>query len=217
MKKIGERIKLERKRLGLTQKDFLLKIYMSETSTATLRRWEQGKDVPDLKTLVYMAELFGCDVGYLIADYDQRNHVTADIRSALGISELAIERLRNLKGAPISGAARRKDGKIYLTGPNHVLSELILSKHFTRLLFQLGRYIMFSGDTAESIEKDNNFSIEDEAYKRTINYLRTQKYLVVPRTQVADMYLQSASDTLKTMFREVQERIREESDNGTKK
>lgn len=43
-----------------------------------------------------MAELFNCDIGYLLGDYDERDRETADIKEVTGLSEIAIERLRRM-------------------------------------------------------------------------------------------------------------------------
>lgn len=217
MKKIGERIKLERKRLGLTQKDFLLKIYMSETSTATLRRWEQGKDLPDLKTLVYMAELFDCDIGYLIADYNERRRISTDICLATGLSEIAVNSLMQFKDSPISCIAKRKNGQMYFLSPQRIISALLGSKQFKRFIDQLNNYLRFSGDIAEKIKNDEDFSTQDPGYRRTINYFWGQGYEIISRQKVAEMYLQSAADTLKVMYQEIHEEIMEGTDNVTEK
>lgn len=93
--KIGGRIKEERDKLGLTQKEFLTKIYKSEQSTKSLSSWEKGDHIPDLDSIALMAELFNCDIGYLLCDYDERNRDTADIVKVTGLSEPAANRLRD--------------------------------------------------------------------------------------------------------------------------
>lgn len=93
---IGQRIKKNRKMLNMTQMELLEKVYLSEKSVASLRKWEKGERLPDLETLARMAEVFDCDIGYLLCDYDEKHHVTADIREQTGLSEEAVVSLLNL-------------------------------------------------------------------------------------------------------------------------
>lgn len=97
---IGERIKKERERLGLSKKKLLTEIYMSEASHKTLTAWEEGERIPDLDTLTRMADLFECDMGYLLGDYDEHRRVTADVCAETGLSEDAVYFLRELKENP---------------------------------------------------------------------------------------------------------------------
>lgn len=95
-KLVGSRIKEERQRMGLKPKEFLVEIYKSEQSHKMLTEWETGKRMPDLDSLARMAELFDCDIGYLLGDYDEHHRDTADIKKDTGLSEFAIERLKSM-------------------------------------------------------------------------------------------------------------------------
>lgn len=93
---IGQRISAERLAHKMGKKEFLRNLFMSESSDKTLRAWESGERIPDLTSLVRMAEIFQCDIGYLLCDYDERHRDTADIKKATGLSEFAIERLKSM-------------------------------------------------------------------------------------------------------------------------
>lgn len=95
-KKIGERIKEQRLVAGLNRKEFLPKIYMSPSSYKTLAKWESGEKVPDLESLVRMSDLFGCDIGYLLGDYDEKHHSTADVSKQTGLSGNAVEKISDM-------------------------------------------------------------------------------------------------------------------------
>lgn len=90
---MGKRIKYEREKAGLSKKELLVKIYMSESSHKTISSWENGKSLPDLNSLARMADLFGCDIGYLLCDYDERTRDIADASKVTGLSPGAIEQL----------------------------------------------------------------------------------------------------------------------------
>lgn len=88
---VGKRIEKERKHLGLSQKDLLTKIFKSEKSHKTLAAWEKGDRLPDLDSLALMADLFQCDIGYLLGDYDEHTRTSADIVEETGLSEAAVD------------------------------------------------------------------------------------------------------------------------------
>lgn len=94
---IGKRIKENRKRLKLTQTELLAKVYLSEKSVASLRKWERGERLPDLTTLARMAELFDCDMGYLLGDYEESDFSSHKVCEYTGLSEQALENISSLK------------------------------------------------------------------------------------------------------------------------
>lgn len=102
---IGERIKQERSDRGWSKKKMLKEIYMAESSIKTLNAWEAGERIPDLNSIVRMAEVFQCDVGYLLGDYSTKRHLNADICQTTGLSEGSINFLRNMKQWGITSEA----------------------------------------------------------------------------------------------------------------
>ena len=90
---IGSRIKKEREDLGLSKNELLPKIYKSEKSHKMLTAWENGERLPDLDSIALMANLFNCDIGYLLGDYNERHYIAADICYRTGLSEKAVESL----------------------------------------------------------------------------------------------------------------------------
>lgn len=93
VKEVGRRIAEERKKLQLSRKELLPKIYKSEKSHKMLASWENGERLPDLDSIALMAELFDCDIGYLLGDYTERRRVVADVCKETGLSEQAVSRL----------------------------------------------------------------------------------------------------------------------------
>lgn len=108
-KLIGSRIKEEREHLGLTQTELLNRIYKSEKSHKTLTAWETGKRLPDLDSLALMADIFHCDIGYLLGDYNEHTRVSSDIVKETALSEKAVELLVKLAlvNKSISGTLSR--------------------------------------------------------------------------------------------------------------
>lgn len=67
---------------------------MINVSRHTLSKWERGETQPTLSDLYNLCNLFGCDVGYLLGEYDCKTRIAADIQAETGLSEKAIERIR---------------------------------------------------------------------------------------------------------------------------
>lgn len=63
----------------------------------TVSSWESGNTTPSLKNLFQMCELYGCELGYLLGEYDCKTRKTADIKAETGLSEKSIERLKTEK------------------------------------------------------------------------------------------------------------------------
>ncbi|MCC8196236.1 MAG: helix-turn-helix domain-containing protein [Ruminococcus sp.] len=62
-KKIGEFLKELRKEKGLTQEQLAEKFYVSNR---TVSRWETGSNLPDISTLIELADFYNCDIREII-------------------------------------------------------------------------------------------------------------------------------------------------------
>lgn len=94
-KRIGARIKTERKRLDLTQEKFAEKLTelldCKDITQNTVSNWESGKNLPPTERIIAMSMKFGCDCGYLLCDYEQRTHNSVEMCKATGLSELSVQ------------------------------------------------------------------------------------------------------------------------------
>ena len=105
-RKIGERIATERKKRGWSQEVFGEKLSKKmDWSTAAgqnkISNWENGKHLPSsLDVFLAMSQIFGCDCGYLLCDYDERTHDSAEICKATGLSDRSVECLCSLNTWP---------------------------------------------------------------------------------------------------------------------
>ena len=93
---IGERIRKNRKSLGLSQEQFAEKI--SQTTHKPLKRqtvagWENGEPVKKLEQLAAMCNLFQCDMSYLLCECDTKRLASQSLSQTLGLSEWAIDTL----------------------------------------------------------------------------------------------------------------------------
>lgn len=97
-KAIGKRIKQERLAAGIkSQSDFAEKLSLSEKSRQTIGKWENGKTLPSLVDFTFMCNIFKCELGYLLCEYDCKTREATDIQAVTGLSENAINLLSNLK------------------------------------------------------------------------------------------------------------------------
>ncbi len=96
-KKIGKRIRYERRKCGFTsQEDFAEKLGMSASSRQTIGKWENGQQLPSIDDFFIMCELFECELGYLLCEYDCKTRENTDIYQATGLSEKAINVIKTL-------------------------------------------------------------------------------------------------------------------------
>ena len=88
---LGANIVMYRKRLGLTQAGLAEKLNYSDKAVS---KWERGESIPDVLTLVQLAELFEVTVNDLLIDPDALPEPTHKVEK---IMEKAVERATKSK------------------------------------------------------------------------------------------------------------------------
>lgn len=91
---IGARLREQRKLHGLTQKELADKIGCTEQ---TCRNWEKGETLPETDRLLLLSELYSVSCDFLLCRIDEKNHDNKFIHEEIGLSEAAIECLRESK------------------------------------------------------------------------------------------------------------------------
>lgn len=89
-----EVFKRERERAGYTQKSFAESF---DVSLDTVRNWEQGRKVPEIKTIERLCNEFGCEPDYLLGRMENSTHDIQFICNQTGLSEDAVLALSRLK------------------------------------------------------------------------------------------------------------------------
>ena len=90
---IGANIAAHRKRLGLTQAGLAEKLNYSDKAVS---KWERGESIPDVLTLMQLAEQFEIRVGDLLEDPNALPEETTPFQQAMGqVSEKALKRKAN--------------------------------------------------------------------------------------------------------------------------
>lgn len=91
LKKIGTRIRVARKALGLSQKKLADELGVTER---TVRHWELGTSLADTIALADMSALFGLSTDYLLGMSDFTKPENKFLSEQLGISDKAATNLR---------------------------------------------------------------------------------------------------------------------------
>lgn len=107
VQQIGKRIKTERRKKKLSQEKLaeVISSIMAEsdpdykgTEQNTVSNWEKGVSPPPLPKLIALSEIFDCDIGYLLCDYDEPKRDLADVVEQTGLSGKAATRLKTMAG-----------------------------------------------------------------------------------------------------------------------
>ena len=107
VRQIGKRIKDERRKKKLSQQklaDAISSIMVDSdpdykgTEQNTVSNWEKGVSLPPLSKLIALSEIFDCDLGYLLCDYDEPKRDLDDVVEQTGLSGKAATRLKTMAG-----------------------------------------------------------------------------------------------------------------------
>jgi len=91
--RIGDNIALYRKRAGLTQAGLAEKLNYSDKAVS---KWERGESIPDVLTLMQLAEVFSISVNDLLEDPNQLPGNPGKLEKAMTqVSEKALKRKAN--------------------------------------------------------------------------------------------------------------------------
>ena len=91
--RIGKNIAMHRKQIGLTQAGLAEKLNYSDKAVS---KWERGESIPDLLTLMQMADLFQIPMGDLMEDPNQLPGNPGKLEKAMTqVSEKALKRKAN--------------------------------------------------------------------------------------------------------------------------
>lgn len=190
---IGKRIRKERKLAGFTQSEFAEKLYLSAESRQRITKWESGNVLPDLNYLLKMCDLFECELGYLLCEYDCKTRLTTDIQKEIGLSENAISILRTLNNAFYPSSSEF----------TNTLDKIICSPNFEKLLkITLTHIFDFN---------DKNFHIDDEVINICASNFNCQK------TDVTEYFKVSSESLLKETFLEIVSEISLSANNKYKR
>ena len=124
----------------------------------TLSAWENGKANIELGDLIKLCELFNCEVGYLLCEYDTPYRVQSDISEQTQLSTKAIENIMK---------SRDNHKKLFGNGKNS-LDELLSSDDFIAMLESVEAYRMLK---SRNVDKNMIDAKAFALYKDFINII----------------------------------------------
>lgn len=183
---IASRIKEEREALGLTKEGLAERLNVNRNTITSWERQDIKGRYPPLEDLARMCDLFNCELGYLLGEYNCKTRAATDIQAETGLSERAIDRLRE----------EAQKSEIF----RGTLSELIESPLFYSLVLGLAdykRYMSFSPEMRADVGSEN-MSISDLS-----RMITPAGWAVLSSGDAAEYWLQRAYETFCNMAREI--------------
>ena len=94
LKEFGQRLKnCRRKNTKMTQGEFADKLNKHDK---TIKNWEQGLHLPELKDLADICKLLNCNADYLLGNIDESTHDLHFIAQETGLTEQSIKKIQNM-------------------------------------------------------------------------------------------------------------------------
>lgn len=196
MEEVGKRIQSERKRCIIDGKSMSLDQLAEKISVArqTISKWEKGEGAgPTVWDLLRMCEVFGCDYGYLVGDYDCRTRTATDIQAETGLSEFAVINLLIAAGGPFEGPMRRP---------------VVKGQHDETRSYEIGRFakIRFIEALLENSEELERLAVAAYDYRKQIQLFNREPLHTVNgirHDQFASVAKEAAKEALSDLFRKI--------------
>lgn len=183
----SERLMMLRRKKGLAQDELAQKIGVS---SKTINSWEGGKFANGgglkVANIIALCNALGCDFDYLFGKIDLPTKIDTDIQTETGLSERAIDRLRD----------EGQESRVF----RETLSELIESPLFYSLVLGIAdykRYMSFSPEMRADVGSEN-ISISDLS-----RMITPAGWAVLSSGDAAEYWLQRAYETFCNMAREI--------------
>lgn len=125
--------------------------HYTNTTRQTLSKWSKGiSSSDDIADLCTIANILDCEVGYLVGEFDCRKREVADIQEETGLSECAINKLRE----------RHSSNHPFFLQYSRFYSKFICDIGVDGMLSTIGEYFSIKKD---GLSSDSNFTDEEEA------------------------------------------------------
>jgi len=210
---IGERIRSERLRKGWTQVKFASKLGLY-VNHSRISKWENGNEIPGDDIVRMMAKVFECEYCYLKGEYPQRTRTEADIKQATGLSDKAVEAIKNAdhyRGLPSMPSMKECSGN-----PKDMLDKLLQDVRFHDVLTQIGHYYngILSLENHEAAFQEMQSS-DPSDYENALATVYESGMVVIRPEGAAEHHLYLACEKLKEIVRDFSNKEKEaRSENG---
>ena len=189
--KIGQRIHEERKSLDLSMQKMGEYVYTTRQSIA---KWETGDlSTMEVRHLLRMCELFECESGYLLCEYDCKHKEIDNIQRVIGLSEDAIHKLALYNSGDDFHAKVSK----YCDR----VSSLVESLDFGKLLSCLS--VAIGDNNAGNKVEDCCYTGKD--VREATRLLEECGMVCLSVEEVKELYLQKTTDIFNNIVRKLQD------------
>lgn len=199
--------KRARRKTGLSQEGFACKYHFS---LPTVKKWEQGKAVPDFATLCALCDIFQCSMDYLVAENELPSHDLQFIHDEIGLTLESIRKLQKI----------RIENKEY----SDALSAFIMDGNFEYFLYLLDKRFAYSTPemNVQPIIKNidgkvhftNAKEYHDSLQKREISISLDGSQIIAKKKNLIDTLISAAlTDNMQNMANEYR-KIKENMDDG---
>lgn len=169
---IGKRIKKEREAHALTMEALAEKV---GTSRQTISRWEKGEGVEiTLNMLLRICDIFGCELGYLLCEYDCKTREVTDICSVTGLSERAVAHIVSMYR--VSGDS---NGNENVARNGMELLNILLESGVEYLY--LAEMVSVYLDKRKTTEMRNTFAFDEEMSNKYLEFILSNKFIDIIR------------------------------------
>lgn len=176
---------------------------LDEMNVERLKQWEYGNNPVALEWIPAICEVLECDVGYLFGEYKEKKREFSDACAITGLSEesiIQLDRMYHDSHFPDGvGLGVIKNG--YVLGHVSVLDEIIKSDGFIWLLNQLSQYLIYGGVLPNDAYTNDECDLTPDEHERFFRWANKRGLEINPRKDICEMYLQTACDILKNIFR----------------
>lgn len=87
----GKRLKEARKSFGYSLEKVAELCGIQQYQTVS--SWENGNSTPSIEKLLKLADLYSCEIGYLVGEYNCKRRTIDSVQKITGLSEKAVEKL----------------------------------------------------------------------------------------------------------------------------
>lgn len=166
----------------------------------TIKNYENANHlgIPKLDIVCNLCELLNCDIDYLTGKIPVETHGKYSVMEQTGFSKSAVEKIQQIHSYAHGNLGVAAHGKTIsiLT----ILSELITSDGFLKLMNELSFYTLYSQLQSNPAGRDE---LNIGEYERFHKWADDSGLEIQPRKDIAEMHLQTAGDTLKNIFRDI--------------
>lgn len=195
---IGQRIRKARELAGLSQGELGEKI---SYGYQMIGKWERGETRPNLDSLFSLCDVFNCEIGYLLCEYNSKTREFADIQAVTGLSECAISSISHV------GEKNLKDGYYALSGgiQKKLLNAFLESEEFRKVMLQLQlHYALATGTEAVPNTPENEFTGVD--LEKAEQVAEAVGSVILKKEDAAEFQLSIATDMFKQFARKAVEK-----------